>query len=227
MNKKFTFKKKATALNESLRPIAQPGEKVMFKGKEASVIAVNDNEYTILTHDGLTVDCTKNQIETVGKVDTVEVLMKFDKNGVPLNESQDPRNVMVPCKIYSRGVDLTYGQRAFVRLNEWLDAEPEEEIDVVTPDSEETVAAPAELIRVLQLPVNPEDTDDGEAGMPEGFVRGVETTAEGDPIRKLFIDAESYAGAQEDDTDVTVMFVLDTGMAAGRVPKKLLKTLSV
>lgn len=196
----------------------QPNDKVLFNGKKATVLSTWPNsEDVVILQDGMTIDCSKKQLKTIGKIDVVDVPMKF-KNGLPVSES---KKVFVRCNLVGDSSPLNViTENIFVDFSEWSRKKGKQKVRLVCEDYQETFDAPKNDIMLLDLP-------DGNLGKDDGYVPGAIVDSEGGPERKVMIHANVYATTTDDSVKVPVLFITKDGYKDGMVPKSMLKTLSV
>lgn len=189
----------------------QPNDTVIFNGKKAQVLSSwpEDDEIIILL-DGMTVECTKKQVELVGKIDTMDVPMKF-KNGLPVDEQ-----LFVKCSF--KGESENYNlisENLCVDFNEWNRKKGKQNVKIIKEDNS-YFTVPKSDIEI-----------EGVDGM-DGYVPGViVNSVNGEAERKCFVCAKNYTESIDDADIIPVKFYSNNGFVDGNVPKKMLKTLTV
>lgn len=187
-----------------------PGEQVMFDGQKAQLISIDGDTYTILTHDGLTVDTTKGTIKpVVVKYDEVEAPMKFN-----MNTLQQIDESFVPCRAVSRGISYTGDKQAFVRFGEWCGKRDSQKVKVITEDYA-TYTIPKEDITLDEVP---------EGGR---YVDGTTLSIAGEPVRKVKIDAIAYTESTEEHDLIPILLLAPDGYRPATMEKCRLSALAV
>jgi hypothetical protein len=199
---------------ETLKPIAQPGDTVLFQGKKTQVISVDPNDedgmFTVLL-DGMTIQCGPRQIEVLNKVDTVEAPMKFDKNTLKLIDES-----IVTCTI-DNTVNLSESSYA-VKFGEWKRKKGNQKVRVGV------ISESGELINMLALP----KADISIQEIPdEGFIDGAIIGENGEATRKVKINAAEYATSENADDMISVLYITPDGYKDGEIEKDKLSTLAV
>ena len=196
-----------------VKPEIQPNDKVVFNGKNATVISTwPKSDEIIILCDGMTIECSKKQVSLVGKVDSLDVPMKF-KDGLPVDEQ-----MYVRCSLENDSSPLNLvSENLFVEFSEWKRKKGKQRVRVINEQGEIT-AVPKMDVSVVGLP---------DEEKVDGYVRGVMVNPNGEPVRKCLVNAVDYTSAEDEMSNVRVMFYSEEGFKEGDVPKKMLKTLAV
>ena len=206
---------------KNVRIEIQPGEKVMFKGKKASVTSVFPDGTFVILQDGMTIETTKSSLEPVDKVDVVDKQFKFDKDGALLDEC------FVKCTV--DGVPMF--EQAYVNFGEYSRKRNNFKVKVVN-ECGDLLCKPNKCdITLSELPMIPREEDVDIHGVVDGvrdsYVHGVVLGADGDATRKIMINSDSYNEATDGDAFVDVLYIEEQGFKEGKLRKKDISTLSV
>lgn len=201
----------------------QPNDKVLFDGRPATVVSTwNGSDDVVIMQDGMTIECSKKQLKVYNKVDVLDAPMKF-KDGLPVTESAKTKRAKsyVRCQLIGDSSPLnSITENIFVDFGEWKRKKGRQKVKLVCEDMVETFDAPQSDILLLDLP-------DGNLGQTDGYVNGAIVNSEGEPERKVMIQATEYATTTDDSAKISVLYFTNSGFQHGFAPKSMLKTLSV
>lgn len=198
-----------------------PSDMVFFQNIKMTVQSVMpDGSLVLLSPKGYTIECQKNAVKLVDKVDTVKNNFKIDKKTQELiNESQ-----YVACNVSVYGTPMTEGE-TFVKFGQWYNAGKGKNVRILNNELMEEYDVPADDVTILELPgseTEPDDSIKGINGLDPRWQYGVEIAHDGNPIRKLMIDSVSWSESHDETAPVNVLFITDSGYKKGTVPKSQL-----
>lgn len=199
-----------------------PMDTVFFQNVKMMVQSVMpDGSLILLSPEGYTIECQKNAVKLIDKVDTVKNNFKIDKKTqeVLINESE-----CVPCNVLVHGIPITEGETS-VNFHQWYNAKKGNNVKIMNNELKEEYDAPADDVAVLELPgteTEPDDSVKGINGLESKWQYGVEIAHDGNPIRKLMIDSVSWSESHDDASPVDVLFITNAGYKKGTVPKSQL-----
>ena len=206
----------------------QTGETVLFKGKKASVTSVFPDGTYVILQDGMTIETTKSSLTPVNKTDTMEKQFKFDEAGKLLDE-----HAFVKCTIDG----LPMFEQAYVDFREYMRKRNNMKVKLVNECGEPICAACKADVTLSEIPeeLAPAIEDESEEvdihgtvdGVRDSYVHGVVLGPDGEATRKIMIDPQSYASAEDDDAFVDILYIEEDGYKHGKLKKHEISTLSV